>query len=280
MRTRIAAAAAALSLVALWGRPGGADSGVLDPFLDVPYVQTPYEVVERMLDLAAVGPEDFVIDLGSGDGRIPIMAAKRHGARGYGIDIDPERVTEGRANAEFAGVADRVAFAVENLFDADLGRATVVTMYLLPQINLDLRPRLLALRPGTRIVSHAFRMGDWKPDGLARVPRYGAEVFLWVVPAPVAGRWEVRLMRPDGEQRFTLALTQSYQEIGGAAWTRAGRPLAVRDARLHGDILSFNLVGGDTLRFTGRVAGGVIEGRAADDGLPQPVPWRAARTPP
>ena len=148
---------------------------------DVPFVPTPEKVVERMLDLAQVGPKDVVYDLGSGDGRIVIAAAKRHGARGVGIDIDPERIKEARANARKAGVANRVEFREGNLFDADIREATVVTTYLLSGINLKLRPKLLAeLKPGTRVVSHAFDMGDWKPDGSAKVGT--SSVYYWVIP--------------------------------------------------------------------------------------------------
>jgi ribosomal protein L11 methylase PrmA len=148
---------------------------------DVPFVPTPDAVVARMLTLAKVGPKDVVYDLGSGDGRIVIAAARQHGARGVGIDIDPERVKEARLNARQAGVAHRVEFREGDLFKADIGEASVVTLYLLPRINLELRPKLLReLRPGTRIVSHGFDMGDWQPAATARVG--GNIVYYWVVP--------------------------------------------------------------------------------------------------
>jgi ubiquinone/menaquinone biosynthesis C-methylase UbiE len=151
------------------------------PARDVPYVPTPEKVVEGMLQLAKVGPKDVVYDLGSGDGRIVIAAAKKHGARGVGIDIDPERVKEARDNARRAGVANRVEFREQNLFDADIREATVVTIYLLSGINMKLRPKLLAeLKPGTRIVSHAFDMGDWKPAATQKVGT--STVYYWVVP--------------------------------------------------------------------------------------------------
>lgn len=146
---------------------------------DVPYQPSPEAVVQGMLDLAKVGPGDFVIDLGSGDGRIPIEAAKR-GARGLGIEIDPGLITESRRNAAAANVADRVEFRNQNLFEADLSRATVVTLYLFPEVNMRLRPRLQALRPGTRIVSHNWDMGDWKPDRQEII--FGKRVYLWVIP--------------------------------------------------------------------------------------------------
>src|SRR5262245_31362561 len=148
---------------------------------DVPFVPTPEKVVEGMLQLAKVGPKDVVYDLGSGDGRIVIAAAKNHGARGVGIDIDPERIREARDNARRAGVADRVEFREGDLFKADIRDASVVTIYLLSGINMKLRPKLLAdLKPGTRIVSHAFDMGDWKPQATQKVGT--STIYYWVVP--------------------------------------------------------------------------------------------------
>jgi ubiquinone/menaquinone biosynthesis C-methylase UbiE len=149
---------------------------------DVPFVPTPERVVSKMLEVAKVGPKDVVYDLGSGDGRIVITAAKKYGARGVGIDIDPDRVKEARANARKAGVEKRVEFRQGDLFEARIGDATVVTIYLLSGINLKLRPKLLAeLKPGTRVVSHAFDMGDWKPEATAKVGT--STVYYWVVPA-------------------------------------------------------------------------------------------------
>jgi len=147
---------------------------------DVPYVPTPHDVVEQMLKLAGVKKTDVVYDLGCGDGRIVIMAAQKFGARGVGIDIDPERIAEAKQNAEQAGVADRVKFIQQNLFDADIREATVVTLYLLPSVNLRLRPKLLEqLKPGARIVSHSFDMGDWKPD--KEIEYNGRKLYLWVI---------------------------------------------------------------------------------------------------
>jgi len=149
--------------------------------LDTPYVPTPQVVVERMLELAKIKPGDTVIDLGSGDGRIMITAAQKYGARGVGIDIDPERVQEATANVRKAGVADRVKIIRGDLFEADISPATVVTLYLLTELNLKLRPKLLRdLNPGTRVVSHAFAMGDWKPERTADVS--GTTVYLWRIP--------------------------------------------------------------------------------------------------
>lgn len=148
---------------------------------DVPYVPTPQVVVDKMLEVAAVSKDDVVYDLGSGDGRIVITAAKKYGVRGVGVDIDPERVKEANANAVQAGVADRVKFIEQDLFITDLKEASVVTLYLLPEVNLRLRPKLWSeLKPGTRVVSHAFDMGDWKPDKTLQVD--GRTIYFWVVP--------------------------------------------------------------------------------------------------
>jgi SAM-dependent methyltransferase len=150
--------------------------------LDVPYVPTPQTVVDAMLSLAAVTKDDVVYDLGCGDGRIVITAAKKHGARGVGIDIDPDRIKEANANAKLAGVSDRVKFIEQDLFKTDFKEASVVTLYLLPDINLKLRPKLLSeLKPGTRVVSHAFDMGDWKPDKTETVDG-DRRVFFWTIP--------------------------------------------------------------------------------------------------
>ena len=157
------------------------DVGARTP--DVVYVPTPPKVVDAMLKAAEVGPDDVLYDLGSGDGRIPVTAARRWGTRGVGIDIDPQRIREANRNAEQAGVTDRVKFVEGDLFEADLSEATVITLYLLPALNLRLRPTLLELEPGTRIVSHAFDMGDWEPEQTIDVD--GATVYRWTVPETV-----------------------------------------------------------------------------------------------
>ena len=200
-----AAVAAAVVAAAL---PGAAPAQVDD----IPYLDSPGNVTLAMLELAGVGPRDHVIDLGSGDGRIVITAAKRFGASGLGVEIVPQLVARSRTYAQQAGVADRAEFREQDLFTTDLARATVVTLYLLPEINLKLRPRLLALAPGTRVVSHDWDMGDWLPDRTRTVPvpdkAVGREklsrVHLWVVPAPVGGRG-------CGAGGRTLTLAQQHQ---------------------------------------------------------------------
>jgi len=216
------------------------------PRLDVHYVPTPDEVVALMLEMADVQPEDYVVDLGSGDGRIPIAAVRDRNARaGFGIDLDPQRVTEARFNARVAGVDDRVSFEEGDLFEKDFSDATVLTMYLLQSINLRLRPVILErMTPGTRVVSHAFNMDDWKPDAHDSVD--GRNVYMWIVPARVAGDWQ--LTAPDGSE-IRLSLTQQYQNIEGSAVVN-GAQTALSDASLRGDEIRF-AIGPD--RYVGRV---------------------------
>jgi SAM-dependent methyltransferase len=236
----------------------------------VVFVPTPHETVERMLRLARVGPGDFVIDLGSGDGRIPIAAA-RSGARALGIELDPELIRKSEADARAAGVASRVSFRREDLFKTPLDQATVITLYLLPEMNVRLRPRLLALRPGTRIVAHQFDIGDWKPD---LVDDEGGRIFLWIVPASVGGRWLVR----HGEQSFMLELQQRYQELSGAAMAD-GERRPLREATLRGSDIDFVIdVGGRATRFRGTVTGNTMQPREGSFGFePVATGWSANR---
>jgi hypothetical protein len=184
-RLSVLAAASLLLLPAIGAsaiEPSFAPTQAITPeSLDVPYVPTPQSVVDKMLDIAKVTGEDYLIDLGSGDGRIPIAAAKRFGTKGMGVEIDPVRVQEAKTNAVNARVADKVEFKKQDLFETDLSQATVLTLYLLPRVNLQLRPRLLnKLKPGTRVVSHSFDMGDWKPD--QKIVVDGRTIYLWIVP--------------------------------------------------------------------------------------------------
>ena len=237
------------------------------PQLDVPYVPTPPEVVERMLEMAAVRPEDFVIDLGSGDGRIAIAAARK-GARALGIDIDPERVLEAQDNARKAGVQDRAQFKRQDLFDARINDATVVTMYLLTKVNLDLRPRILELKPGTRVVSHSFDMGNWKPDIHSEIGH--RQVFMWIVPAKAAGRWTGLL----GTSSLSLDLQQEYQYLTGSAEI-AGSTVAVREGWVHGTDMHLTLSDGRKLR--GRIDRDRMHALPADHDDKPAITWHASR---
>ena len=213
----------ALALVALTLAIAAAHGYTYDVGYD-PYVPTPHSIVEQMLALAEVGPNDLVVDLGSGDGRIVIAAAKQFGARALGVDIDRTLVAEAQEKAAKAGVAGRTRFVARDFFDTDLREATVLTLYLLPETNRKLVPKILAeMRPGTRVVAHRFAVGDWPPD--VQIVVDAAEdwssttaerwLYLWVVPARVGGEWEVE--RDGGGAPFRLALTQAYQQVGGAA---------------------------------------------------------------
>jgi SAM-dependent methyltransferase len=243
--------------------------------LDVPYVPTPQAVVDRMLTLAKVTADDFVIDLGSGDGRILIAAAKKYGARGFGVDIDPRRIAEANANARKAGVEDRVTFRQQDLFQTSLGEATVLTMYLLQSVNLKLRPRILKeLRPGARVVSHAFHMGNWAPDRHEVVD--DNDVYLWIVPAKVDGRWTLKY----GEQIIELVIRQKYQKLTGTA-TINGRTRPLENLSLSGTEMSFVInMGQERRQFTGRVVGDVIKPAITtgpDRGSTRAEDWQATR---
>lgn len=204
--------------------------------LDVPFVPTHESVVKAMLELAAVDADDVLYDLGSGDGRIPVAAALEHGARAIGVEIDSGRVKLAEAYAQQMGVEHKVAFIQHDLFDVDFSPATVVTMYLLHTVNLELRPRLLSeLRPGTRIVSHAFDMGDWRAD--RKIAFKSDALYLWIVPARVAGRWEWQTA--DG-RRYRVELQQRYQKLIGELWID-DQPAELQAALLWGDLLELVL---------------------------------------
>jgi SAM-dependent methyltransferase len=255
----------------------------------VPYVQTPMEIVERMLRMAEVKQEDYVIDLGSGDGRIIIEAAKR-GARGLGVDIDPNLVRHATENAKKAGVEDKVQFLAKDIFDTDLSPATVVTMYLLPEFNVKLLPRLLALKPGTRIVSHDGGIGDWPADetlemrapektvGVGGVSR----VELWIVPADAAGLWTAELPMHGGTWRLRIKQKFQMLDIDAAA---QGRDLLVRASRLRGEeikVIVTGIVNGRAWHhyFVGAVKDDRISGELiiSDGNNKRSFPWTASRT--
>lgn len=252
-------------------------------YFDVPFVPTPYVVIEEMLRLAKVTPQDYVMDLGSGDGRVLITAAKRYGASGMGVDLDGDLVAESLASAAEAGVSGRVTFLQQDLFKTDFSRATVITMYLLPGVMMRLQPRLLDMKPGTRLVSHDFHLGDWKPDVTTQIRK---NTFLWIVPAKVAGPWLIKAALPGDPQDIELELRQRYQEVDGHG-KFGGRHAQIWESRLSGDQLNFVMVDDRdreneaALYFEGRVNGDVIEGRVRrGTGNAQTVhAWRAVRLP-
>lgn len=219
--------------------------------LDVPFVPTPNSVVKEMLDMVDAGPDDVLYDLGSGDGRIVIAAVRDFDVkRAVGIDLNPERVKEADENARHAGVSDRVDFLVANIFDHDFSEASVVTMYLLTQVNLKLRPRLLSeLKPGTRIVSHQFNMGDWEPDATKTLS--GRDIYFWIIPAKVAGKWQWS----DGGTNYQMELRQSYQKLDGTLIVD-GKKAELRDARVIGDKIKFTAeLNGKPVTFKGKLTG-------------------------
>jgi len=217
---------------------------------DVIWVPTPQALVDKMLDMAKVTASDYVIDLGSGDGRTVISAAKR-GARALGIEYNPDMVELSKRNAAKEGVTGKADFAKADIFESDFSQATVITMYLLPQINLKLRPKILDLKPGTRIVSHAFTMEEWAPDDKASVAdsnAYNRTAYLWIVPAKVDGAWQL----PQGE----LVLKQSFQMVTGTL-NSGGNTTPVTNGRLRADQISFTA---GNAEYTGRVNGNSIQG--------------------
>lgn len=256
-----------------------------DPFpTGGPYVPTPQVVVDRMLQFANVGEKDFVVDLGSGDGVIVLTAARNFNAGGMGVEINPDLVKRSNDSARKFNIADRVGFVEMDVFKADLSRATVLTLYLLPGMMIDLRPKVLnELKPGTRVVSHDYHFGEWSPDDritfdvpekekINGVPR--ATVYLWHVPARVAGTWQIKA---PGES-FSLTINQRFQSVDANA-TVGGKSVRPTVTNLQGDEFSFAMpdAKGPT-RFVGRVRGDVIEGTFERAGAAKPLPWTASRT--
>jgi len=259
---------------------------------DVVYVPTPQIVVDEMLRMAKVGPNDYVIDLGSGDGRIVITAAKKHGARGFGVDLDRYLLKLANDTARKEGVSDRARFIEQNLFETDLSPATVITSYLLPEMNLKLRPKLLNLKPGTRVVAHDYAMGEWTPDDEKTliVPEKTvgdpgkSYIFFWVVPARLAGTWESRLPVGARAVPYRFSFEQDFQVVHGTVRVD-DREARLPQFRLNGDELTFSFsasVGGTMVshRFRGRVKGDAIEGTVTiGEGSGQRImPWRAKQT--
>jgi len=236
---------------------------------DSVWVPTPERVIRRMLQMADTTSRDLVVDLGAGDGRIPIYAAKHFGARAIGVELEGNLVRLARREAASQGVSHLATFLQEDLFKADLSRATVIALYISPGVMSRLKPRLLELRPGTRVVSHSFTLEDWEPDETIRVE--GRTAYLWVVPASVRGAWSVDL--PG--QVFALRVDQRYQELTTSG-ERAGKPLAVIGARLRGTEIRFTSFDrdGSSRHFTGTVDGPRMSGDSQGEGL-APLSWSA-----
>jgi hypothetical protein len=231
---------------------------------DVIWVPTPDDVVERMLTMAQVTPNDFVWDLGAGDGKIAIMAAKKFGARATGIEYNPDMVKHANDNAQKAGVAGsgagKVVIRHGDIFATDFSQATVVTLYLLPALNMKLRPQLLSMRPGTRVVSHSFSMEDWEADEISSLD--GRRAYFWLVPANVMGTWSLEA----GGQKHDLVLEQTFQKVSGNVAFGAMHA-GLRDARLRGSNISFGYIDQSGVRrdFSGRVTGAKMEGAFRDE---------------
>jgi hypothetical protein len=229
---------------------------------DVVWVPTPQALVDRMLDMGKVTAKDYVIDLGSGDGRTVITAAKR-GAKALGIEYNPDMVELSKRNAAKEGVTDKASFVKADLFESDFSQATVITMFLLPDINLRLRPKILNLKPGTRIVSNSFDMGEWKADETVNAGEgctNWCTAYLWIVPAKVEGTWKL----PQGE----LALKQTFQMVSGTLKS-GGNTQQITNGKLNGDQISFAAGG---TQYTGRVNGNMMEGSTKSGGS-----WHAMR---
>ena len=273
---------------------------------EVPFVPTPEKVVAEMLKMAQVGKNDILYDLGCGDGRIVITAAKQFGCRGVGIDIDPQRIRESQKNAAKAGVSNRVQFFQMDLFEAEIREATVVTLYLLSEVNLRLRPKLLReLRPGTRVVSHEFSMGEWEPDASSSVKTGDTKdpqaldywdpniadywdlhnVYLWIIPGNVTGTWKLEIPDPSGKKEFTLKLGQSFQQLRAEAFEGSSPiPVFIMDEKIKGNRLQFTLERKqkgrtEKLHFEGTLQGNTMQGtmRIEASQTRNRVPWTAKR---
>ena len=253
----------------------------------LPYVPTPQVVVDEMLKMAEVKANDFVIDLGSGDGRIIITAAKALKAKGLGVDIDAKLVALSNKNAQSAGVADRAEFAERDMFKTDISKASVLTLYVLPDFMQKLRAKIQSeLKPGTRVVAHDYHLGDWYPDRTVtltvpeKIEANGTDkayIYLWIVPTKVQGSWNLDFEPAGKVDPLIVAFNQNYQMIS-AATVGPGQP-TIADAKLKGDEISFAL----TMRsiqyqFTGKVDGNKIEGKALAAGAKDAIPWRATKS--
>jgi hypothetical protein len=257
----------------------------------LPYVPTPQIVVDEMLKMASVTAKDFVIDLGSGDGRVIITAAQKFKASGLGVDIDARLVELANKQAKAEGVADRAKFIEQDMFKTDLAKATVVTLYVLPDFMEKLRPKLVSeLKPGSRIVAHDYYMSGWYPDRQfsltvpEKVKANGtdkAHLYLWIVPSVVGGDWRMEF-DPGGSRRqlIVLSVEQQYQMLNASAGNILGQ-MKIENTRLRCEEINFDLtIGANLYRFIGKVSGNKMEGTAVTPGNKQPVVWRANKLPP
>ena len=265
---------------------GACDSGVenkTEP--DVVFVTTPHKVVREMLKLAGITKDDVVYDLGSGDGRIVIAAAKDFGARGVGVDIDPKLVAESTENARKAGVSERITFIEQDVLKADISQATVIALYMLPALNKQLIPKFFReLQPGTRVVSHRFEIGDWKPDMTLKA--YDTTIYLWIIPADVHGDWHITMWNGKETRDYALTLRQKYQEIEGSLKDDR-RTFNMAATRLQGREITISVadtVGGQRflMGLEGSVNGDMLEGTArvtdAQHPLSMSYSWKGKRT--
>ncbi|HYC47147.1 MAG TPA: class I SAM-dependent methyltransferase [Burkholderiales bacterium] len=240
---------------------------------DVIWVPTPQSLVERMLQMAGTKPTDYVVDLGSGDGRTVITAAKKFGARALGVEYNPDMVALAKRAAEKEGVADKAQFVQGDIFQTDFTKANVLTLYLLPSLNLKLRPIILdKMRPGTRVVSHAFTMDDWQADQVDSSE--GRTAYMWIVPAKVAGNWTIDVAG-GGARSYEASFTQKFQMIEGNARS-TGKLSPVSNGKLRGEQITFTIEDGGKREFTGRVIGDRMEGTAKGAG--GDAKWTARRT--
>lgn len=273
LRRLCAVLGVAILTSAAWAQPAKKEAATASEFTpevgqsgkDVVWVPTAQTLVNKMLDMVKLTPQDTLYDLGSGDGRTVITAAKR-GARAYGIEYNPDMVELSKRNAEKEGVAARATFEKADIFASDYSKATVITLFLLPELNVKLRPTILDMKAGTRVAANSFDMGDWKPDQTARVEgncTSWCTAYLWIVPAKVEGAWKLA----HGE----LTLTQQYQTIAGTL-RMADKTLAISSGKLDGENISFS-VGG--VQYSGRVRGDTMDGAMAVGATRSP--WSAAR---
>jgi len=256
-----------LGLSHAWSQQGTGQvsSRLGQPGKDVMWLPTPDLMVTSMLRMAEVTRHDFVVDLGSGDGKIPIAAARQFGARALGLEFNPDLVEVSKLRARQAGVADKAEFRQADIFTTDFSSASVVTLYLLPELNLKLRPTLLRMARGTRISSHSFDMGGWRPDETTLIGT--ARTMLWVVPAPVAGAWTIRYAGVKPDAPAAIALRQRFQDIDGEAALSQAR-VSLQNVRLRGGDIEFGVrdAAGRQLRFSGRVAADRIVGNVMQAG--------------